>query len=124
MLEADAYSEIFHLLSPGGVFLNLEHVASVSPSGEALFDDFFVYHLYRFHQQVNPSSNRADIAQSYYSRFDKKENILVSAERQCEWLRNLGFEDVDCFFKVFELALIGGRKPAHDAVQTFKSAEH
>jgi tRNA (cmo5U34)-methyltransferase len=104
------YSEIFHLLSPGGVFLNLEHVASASSSGEALFDDFFVDHLHRFHQEVNPSSNRADIAQSYYSRPDKKENILAPADRQCEWLRQLGFEDVDCFFKVFELALIGGRK--------------
>ncbi len=28
----------------------------------------------------------------------------------CEWLRQIGFEDVDCFFKVFELALFVGKK--------------
>jgi tRNA (cmo5U34)-methyltransferase len=107
------YSEIFNLLSPGGVFLNLEHVASASSCGEALFDDFFVDHLHRFHQEVDPSSSRAAVAQTYYSRPDKKENILAPVDRQCEWLRQLGFEDVDCFFKIFELALIGGRKSSN-----------
>jgi hypothetical protein len=26
-------------------------------------------------------------------------------------LRDIGFVDVDCYFKVFELAVFGGRKP-------------
>jgi tRNA (cmo5U34)-methyltransferase len=85
-------------------------VASASACGEALFDDFFIDHLYRFHRKLDPSSNRAVIAQSYHNRPDKKENILAPVDRQCEWLRQLGFEDGDCFFKVFELALIGGRR--------------
>ncbi|SPE57295.1 hypothetical protein SBV1_270094 [Verrucomicrobia bacterium] len=29
---------------------------------------------------------------------------------QCQWLREIGFENVDCYFKVFELALFGGTK--------------
>jgi SAM-dependent methyltransferase len=32
------YSEIHELLREGGVFLNLEHVRSTTPSGSALFD--------------------------------------------------------------------------------------
>ena len=36
---------------------------------------------------------------------------MASVEDQCEWLREIGFADVDCFFKVFELAVFGGRKP-------------
>jgi hypothetical protein len=44
---------------------------------------------------------------------DKKENILAPGEEQCRWLRLIGFADVDCFLRVFELALFGGRKAAH-----------
>lgn len=41
---------------------------------------------------------------------DKKENILAPVEEQCRRLCDLGYRDVDCFFKVFELSLFGGRK--------------
>jgi len=30
-------------------------------------------------------------------------NILASVEEQCRWLRDIGFQDVDCFWKYFEL---------------------
>ncbi|MEB3359509.1 MAG: class I SAM-dependent methyltransferase [Synechococcales bacterium] len=105
------YGEIYGLLTHGGVFLNLEHVASATAAGEQLFDDFFVDHLYAFHAQADPSVSRDTIADKYYQRPDKQENILASVEKQCRWLQELGFQDVDCFFKVFELALFGGRHP-------------
>jgi len=108
--KREIYSELFDLLSPGGVFLNLEHVASLTKAGEGLFDDFFVDHLYGFHQKRNPSSTRAKVAQSYADRPDKKENVLAQVDAQCRWLREIGFSDVDCFFKIFEFALFGGRK--------------
>ena len=50
---------------------------------------------------------RQEIEKDYYQGPDKKENILASVEMQYEWLRDVGFQDVDCFFKVFELALFG-----------------
>jgi hypothetical protein len=49
-----------------------------------------------------------EIENMYYQ--DKKENIPAPVEKQCQWLRDIGFQDVDCFFKTFELALFGGRK--------------
>lgn len=104
------YSEIFEMLSPGGIFLNLEHVASQSPAGEKLFDEFFVDHLHRFHRASNPQKSRQEISETYFKRPDKNENILAPVDVQCQWLREIGFRDVDCFFKVFELALFGGRK--------------
>jgi tRNA (cmo5U34)-methyltransferase len=108
--KRELYGEIFTLLSPGGLFLNLEHVESATPSIEKLFDDFFVDHLVRFHKQSGSSQSRAEIEKTYYSRPDKNENLLAPVEDQCRWLREIGFKDVDCFFKVFELALFGGRK--------------
>jgi hypothetical protein len=32
-------------------------------------------------------------------------------ETQCDWLRQNGFERVDCYQKLFELAVFGGVKP-------------
>jgi tRNA (cmo5U34)-methyltransferase len=104
------YSEIFDLLAPGGLFFNLEHVASATEAGEKLFDEFFIDHLHKFHSRSNPGVNRTATSDTYYRRPDKKENILARVEMQCDWIRDIGFVDVDCFFKVFELALFGGRK--------------
>lgn len=104
------YSEIFHLLSQGGVFLNLEHVSSPTPAIGHVFDDFFVDHLYEYHSALDKNKSRESIAETYYNRPDKRENILAPVEEQCTWLREIGFNDVDCFFKIFELALFGGRK--------------
>nr|VFJ44160.1 MAG: Ubiquinone/menaquinone biosynthesis C-methylase UbiE [Candidatus Kentron sp. DK] len=104
------YREIHELLAPGGVFLNLEHVASHTPAGEALFHEFFVDSLYAFHARSNPDASREVVNSTYYERLDKRENILAPVETQCDWLRGIGFQDVDCFFKLFEIALFGGRK--------------
>jgi len=104
------YGEIHELLCPGGVFLNREHVASHTPAGEALFDEFFVDSLHAYHAKSDPGVSREAIGHAYYDRLDKRENILAPVETQCDWLRGIGFRDVDCFFKLFEIAVFGGRK--------------
>lgn len=104
--------EVLGIPEDGGVFLNLEHVKSAGASGERLFDIFFIDHLGRFHREALPQKSVREIEDGYYSRPDKAENILAPVELQCSWLREIGFQDVDCFLKVFELALFGGRKPA------------
>jgi tRNA (cmo5U34)-methyltransferase len=108
--KRELYTEIYRCLGDGGVFLNLDHVSSATPSGKALFDSFFVDHLLRFHKNVTPSKTRSEVEEVYYQRSDKAENILAPVETQCQWLRQIGFQDVDCFFKLLELALFGGRK--------------
>lgn len=104
------YTEIFNLLASGGIFLNLDHVTSNTAAVGKLFDEFFIDHLYDFHRRSDPAASRKEITEKYYMRPDKKENILTPVDEQCRWLRDLGYRDVDCFFKIFELALFGGRK--------------
>jgi len=82
------YREVFAMLSPGGVFCNLEHVAS--PSTEL---------------------HRAFLGAISVEHEDPS-NKLLGLEAQLGWLRNIGFEDVDCHWKWRELALFGGVKPS------------
>ena len=110
--KREIYQEIFDLLKPGGCFLNQEHVAPKSAWAEEVFDELFVDSLWNHHKQQGGTKSRESIANEYYYRPDKAANILAPVELQCRWLEEIGFEDVDCYFKVFELALLGGRKSA------------
>jgi tRNA (cmo5U34)-methyltransferase len=109
--KKEIYTELLDLLAPGGCFLNLEHVASASSRGQAAFDRYFIASLCEYHKRAGTGKTPRQIAREYYHRPDKAANILAPVEDQCQWLRAIGFEDVDCYFKIFELALFGGRKP-------------
>jgi SAM-dependent methyltransferase len=108
--KRELYSEIYELLSPGGVFLNLEHVESSTPEVGHLFEEYYVDHLHNYQLKSDPDSSREKVADAFRDRPDKDEDKLAPVETQCRWLREIGFKDVDCFFKLFEIALFGGRK--------------
>ncbi len=108
--KRELYAEVYKLLRHGGIFLNLEHVSSATEAIGTVFDDYFIDQLYAFHSSSDPGLSRGKVAAEYYARPDKAENILAPVDIQCDWLREIGFADVDCFFKLFELALFGGRK--------------
>ncbi|HYA13718.1 MAG TPA: class I SAM-dependent methyltransferase [Syntrophales bacterium] len=112
--KRELYTEIYELLSEGGLFLNLDQVSSATPSISKLFDSFFIDHLRHFHMNARPNITMHEIEEAYYK--DKKENIPAPIETQCQWLRDLGFQDVNCFFKIFELALFGGRKISNQRI--------
>ncbi|HUS07846.1 MAG TPA: class I SAM-dependent methyltransferase [Bryobacteraceae bacterium] len=83
------YSEAYRALPPGGIFLNLEHVASSTRS----LHDAFLRRLNVTRETEDPS------------------NKLTDMKMQLSWLREIGFTDVDCHWKWFELALLAGVKP-------------
>lgn len=110
------YRECFGLIAPGGVFLNLEHVASGSDWAARANDENFVDHLAAHARRTGDLRSRDEVARAYYFRDDKAANVLAPVEEQCSWLRAIGFTDVDCFFRQFELALFGGRVPGAASV--------
>lgn len=114
--KKEIYSEIYKLLEPGGIFLNLDHVSSQTEWLEVIFENYFVDSQYEFNIKQNTPKSREKILEQFFSRADKEANILAQVEDQCKWLRDIGYKDVDCYFKVFELALLGGRKPVKESV--------
>ena len=108
--KKEVYTELYNLLAPGGIFLNLEHVASHSPWVERRFEEFFIDALFAYQQEAGSGKTRQQVDNEFYSRPDKAANILAPVESQCGWLREIGFIHVDCYLKVFELALFGGLK--------------
>jgi tRNA (cmo5U34)-methyltransferase len=99
------YAEIFAALRPGGVFINVEHVASADETIERIWDDMFVGTIARAQNKPFDEASR-----EYHARPDKADNILAPLETQTEWLREIGYVHVDCYFKYFELAVFGGQK--------------
>jgi tRNA (cmo5U34)-methyltransferase len=84
------YGEILDLLEPGGVFANFEHVASPTHR----------LHL-AFYAAIGEPMEDEDPS-----------DRLLDVQTQLEWLHALGFEDVDCYWKWLEMALLIGAKPS------------
>ena len=104
------YREIYDLLKPGGLFLNLEHVAPASGWAETASDELFIDSLWEFEQRQGTGKTRAEVAESWLTRTDREANLLSPLDEQCRWLREIGFADVDGYFRVLEIALFGGIK--------------
>lgn len=83
------FGEVFGRLRPGGAFLDLEHVASPTPSLHRAF-------LERI--GVEPED-------------DDPSNKLAPVDAQLGWLREVGFVEVDCLWKWRELALLAAVRP-------------
>ncbi len=83
------YREVFDLLEPGGVFANFEHVASPTR---------------RLHLAFFTAIGEA-------LKDEDPSDRLLDVESQLGWLRELGFDDVDCYWKWLEMALLIAVKP-------------
>lgn len=106
--KRELYHEIFDMLTPGGLFLNTEHVASLSARGEELFNDAMTEHLHQRRRERGEEVTLDQVRRDFLGRPDRAANILAPVEEQCRWLRDIGFQEVDCFWKYFELAIFGG----------------
>jgi len=82
------YREIFELLNQGGAFANFEHVASPTQRLHVAFFEAIGEQI----QHEDPSDH------------------LLDVHTQLGWLREIGFDDVDCYWKWLEMALLVGVK--------------
>ena len=110
--KREIYAGIFSLLESGGWFVNIEHIASEAQLTIDLFNKHIIDHWYEQEKLKGSTRTYEEIAQTFMNRPDKDANILLSVGTQCNWLRELGYEQVDCYFRIYELAVFGGRKPS------------
>jgi tRNA (cmo5U34)-methyltransferase len=80
--KRELFGEIHALLTPGGVFANLDLVSAASPG---LYE--------RFRREIGRTE-------------DDPSDRLADLSEQLSWLREAGFGEVDCHFKWLELALV------------------
>jgi cyclopropane fatty-acyl-phospholipid synthase-like methyltransferase len=76
------FGEVRALLAPGGVFTNLDLVSPASS---------------RIHERFRREIGRTE---------DDPGDRLAGLGEQLDWLRDVGFNEVDCHFKWLELALL------------------
>lgn len=84
----ELYEEVYELLNPLGIFCNLDHVVSVSTRNHIKFFDLMREPLSR----------------------EEKSDKTVSVERQLQMFRDIGYIEVDCLWKWYEIALLVGYK--------------
>lgn len=109
--KREIYQEIYSLLEPGGWFINIEHIASEAELTVDLFNKHIIDHWYEQETLKGGTRTREEIEETYMNRPDKAANILLSVDTQCAWLREIGYEQVDCYMRIYELAVFGGRRP-------------
>ena len=83
------YAEVFARLAPGGIFVNVEHVASATPKRH----EEFLAAIGTRPEQDDPS------------------NKLVPVAVHLAWMDGIGFSDAECLWKWRELAVLAGTRP-------------
>jgi len=78
--------------------------------GKQMFDDAMTTNLYERRKEKGEKVTLEQVRRDFIRPPDRDDNILALVEDQCRWLRETGFQDVDCFWKYFELAIFGGIK--------------
>jgi len=87
--KRELFEEIHALLTPSGMFANLDLVSAASP---------------RLHERFRQEIGRTE---------DDPSDRLADLSEQMGWLREVGFSEVDCHFKWLELALVVAVKDGH-----------
>lgn len=97
--KADLYRRIRGVLAGGGVFVNAEQVAGPTPALDRRYDEVWV---------ASASALGATAGELAAARERMAFDRPAPVEAQCEWLREAGFTDVDCYYKSWRFAVFGG----------------
>ncbi len=113
--KLNIYTDIFELLGPGGLFLNLDFVSNSAPFARLVFDDLYVECISRHRTAVGGDASPEAAEKAYREWPDRPLLNPSQTDLQCDWLREIGFVGVDCFFRALGIGLFGGvrhRRPA------------
>ena len=101
--KEDLYSRIYRALKPGGWFINADQVRGPSEQAEIQYQALWM-----------ESVKKTDLSQATLAtvmkRVEQDRNSTLAD--QLQWLRNIGFQAIDCWYKNFRFAVFGGATPS------------
>jgi tRNA (cmo5U34)-methyltransferase len=102
--KRELFGELLATLEPGGIFVNMDYVATVGPL-HRLFDRRMHANAVRAEHEGGGHRAGDEI------HLDDGEDRPDGIEDQLRWLRGAGFEQVEVHFKWAEAAIFGGIRP-------------
>lgn len=99
--KRELFGKVRRSLGAGGYFVNADQVAGDTPKEEALFEGWWLGRV----REAGVSRQDLDAA---LLRMRADKNATLNA--QLSWLREAGFEEVDCRYRDHRFVVYGGRK--------------
>jgi tRNA (cmo5U34)-methyltransferase len=99
------FEEIFERLASGGWYLNYDPVRAVEPATEAAWE--------RVTDAMDPdaAAKRVHRTPAEQARWENHVRHIIPLAPQLEFLRTVGFEAVDVYWKELDHVIYGGRRP-------------
>jgi tRNA (cmo5U34)-methyltransferase len=93
------YGRVKAALRPGGVLVNAEQVAGPTPGVDRRYHEVWLAEV----RGLGATDGDIEAARRRMAH-----DRPAPVETQCGWLRDLGFFDVDCFYRRWRFAVFGG----------------
>jgi tRNA (cmo5U34)-methyltransferase len=106
--KRELFGELFELLAPGGIFVNMDCVVIDGPL-HGLFDEQMVANAIAAEHEHGGGRSDAEIERELLA--DDSDDRRDTIEAQLGWLRDAGFEQAEVHFKWAEAAVFGAVKP-------------
>jgi SAM-dependent methyltransferase len=100
------FTEIFDHLAPGGWYFNYDPVRAEDPLVEATWQ--------RVNDREDPetAARRRNWTPLDHARWDNHVRYIIPLGPQLEFLRSVGFEGIDVYWKQLENVIYAGQRPA------------
>jgi len=105
------YKEIFNIVTPGGCFINVDDMCAPSPGlhkrYKAALNQWLEGYIQEESGETSPFEKYKEDSPVDYIK-PIRDGFL---DQELSWLREAGFEDVDCFWKFGTMTVYGGFRP-------------
>jgi len=105
------FRELFELLEPGGMFVNMDFVLVDGPL-QRVFDERMRANLVHAERARRANPSAASLEDDFAEQWNAHEDRPDTAEDQVRWLSRAGFTGAEVYFKWAGVAVFGAVKPA------------